>query len=107
MKFSEFVYERPDYDTIATQFDEWLHKFEQAKTAEEQNDAIENINIIPGLSKAFTARDHQLSVACCAKIIFQPRCWILRHVPTYLGDKLTAKIEETLVNNSLSCWVLD
>jgi len=46
MKFSEYKYERPDLVSLGKEFDELLHKFSNAKSFEEQNEAIEEINRI-------------------------------------------------------------
>lgn len=46
MKFSDFVYMRPDYPTVANEFNKWLDKFETATSVEEQHEAIEAINIL-------------------------------------------------------------
>ncbi|MFK7908655.1 MAG: M3 family oligoendopeptidase [Chitinophagales bacterium] len=44
MKFSEFLYERPNYQSVATQFNQWLDKFQEAESVVEQSTAIEGIN---------------------------------------------------------------
>jgi len=44
MKFSEFLYERPDYQSVTVQFNQWLNKFQEAESVAEQSTAIAGIN---------------------------------------------------------------
>jgi len=44
MKFSEYRYERPDLEVLRKEFDSLLKSFENAKSYEEQNEIMEEIN---------------------------------------------------------------
>ena len=44
MKFSDYKYERPDLESLGKEFDSLLHSFENAKSYEEQNEIMEEIN---------------------------------------------------------------
>ncbi|NLY67266.1 MAG: M3 family oligoendopeptidase [Tissierellia bacterium] len=44
MKFSEYRYERPDLEVLSKEFDSLLKSFENAKSYEEQNEIMEEIN---------------------------------------------------------------
>ncbi|MEZ4888305.1 MAG: M3 family oligoendopeptidase [Chitinophagales bacterium] len=46
MKFSNFVYKRPDYPTVATKFDQLISQFNTATAVAEQNEVIEKINVL-------------------------------------------------------------
>ncbi|MBH0162163.1 MULTISPECIES: M3 family oligoendopeptidase [Fictibacillus] len=43
MKFSEFTYERPDVTSLKTEFEEAVKVFKEAKSADEQNEAMKKV----------------------------------------------------------------
>lgn len=46
MKFNEFLYERPDIDELSTEFKKQINCFNEAKSVDEQNVILSNINKI-------------------------------------------------------------
>lgn len=46
MKFSDFKYERPNMQTLRTDFKQWIKNFTEAKTFEEQRDFLLRINAL-------------------------------------------------------------
>lgn len=48
MKFSDYVYERPNVEVVRNQFEELIKRFDNAENVEEQNQVMKEINAIRG-----------------------------------------------------------
>ena len=46
LKFQDYKYERPDLFKVTDEFNEWLQRFREAKSFNEQNEVIKEINKI-------------------------------------------------------------
>lgn len=98
MKFNEFEYLRPNFDKIEMNFDLLLSNFEKAKSAQEQNEIIEEItNIRNNMYTMETLVSIRHSIDTRDKFYAAEQDFMDENMPRY--ENMTTKFYQRLINS--------